>query len=60
VNLWPGTSDEQKSRLAETITRGVSDILGYDDEAISVALQEVTPADWTEQVYNPESPRQVE
>jgi 4-oxalocrotonate tautomerase len=28
VKLWPGKSDEQKSRLAETITRGVTDIIG--------------------------------
>lgn len=54
VMLWPGKSDEQKSRLAETITRDVTGILGYGDEAVSVAFQEVAPSDWTEQVYNPE------
>jgi 4-oxalocrotonate tautomerase len=54
VKLWPGKSDEQKSRLAETITRGVTDILGYGDEAVSVAFQEVAPGDWAEQVYNPD------
>lgn len=54
VKLWPGKSDEQKSRLAEAITRSVTDILGYGDAAVSVAFQEVAPGDWTEQVYNPD------
>jgi 4-oxalocrotonate tautomerase len=54
VKLWPGKSDEQKSHLAEAITRGVTDILGYGDKAVSVAFQEVAPTDWTEQVYNPD------
>jgi 4-oxalocrotonate tautomerase len=52
IKLWPGKSDKQKSLLTETITRGVTDILGYDDKAVSVAFQEVAAADWTEQVYN--------
>jgi 4-oxalocrotonate tautomerase len=54
VKLWPGKSNEQKSRLAETITQDVTNILGYDEKAVSVVFQEVTAADWTEQVYNPD------
>lgn len=50
VKLWPGKSDEQKIRLAETITRSVTDILSYGEDAVSVAIQEVAPEDWTEQV----------
>lgn len=54
VKLWPGKSDEQKTRLAQTITRGVTDVLGYTDDAVSVGFQEVAPGDWTEQVYTPD------
>lgn len=54
VKLRPGKSDDQKSRLAKTITQGVTDILGYGDDAVSVAFQEVLPGDWTDQVYNPD------
>ncbi|MDT0506814.1 tautomerase family protein [Novosphingobium sp. MMS21-SN21R] len=54
VKLWPGKSDEQKSRLADSITRGVTSILSYGDDAVSVAFEEVAPSDWTEQVYNPD------
>lgn len=54
VKLWPGKSDEQKRRLAGAITCGVTDILGYGDEAVSVAFEEVAAGDWTEQVYKPD------
>lgn len=46
VKLWPGNSDDQKHRLADAVTRGVSDMLGYGDEAVSVGFQQVAPSDW--------------
>ena len=54
VKLWPGKSTYQKQRLTQTIMQGVTDILGYGEEAVSVAFQEVAPADWTSKVYEPE------
>ena len=54
VKLWPGKSERQKARLAEAITRDVMDALGYGEESVSVALVEVEPRDWAEQVYKPD------
>ena len=54
VKLWPGPSEEQKARLAEAITRDVTEILGLGEESVSVAIEEVGPRDWAEKVYNPE------
>ena len=54
VKLWPGKSDGQKRRLTETITQGVMDTLGYGDEAVSVAFEEVPPPEWTTKVYGPD------
>ena len=54
VKLWPGKSEQQKRRLAETITRDVATVLNYGDESVSVALEEVTPAEWAEKVYRPD------
>jgi len=54
VKLWPGKSEQQKRRLAEAITRDVATVLDYGDESVSVALEEVTPADWAEKVYRPD------
>lgn len=54
VKLWPGKSDQQKTRLAEAITRNVMDIFNYGEESVSVAMEEIKPQDWAEQVYQPD------
>ena len=54
VKLWPGKSEQQKTRLAEAITKNVMDILHYGDESVSVALEEVKSQDWVEKVYKPD------
>ncbi len=54
VKLWPGKTEGQKRELAEAITRSVTSILGYGQEAVSVAMEEVAPADWTAKVYEPD------
>lgn len=54
VKLWPGKSEQQKRRLAETITKDVMEIFGYGEEAVSVAMEEIKPQDWAEQVYQPD------
>jgi 4-oxalocrotonate tautomerase len=54
VKLWPGKSEQQKTRLAEAITRDVMEILHYGDESVSVALEEIKSQDWLERVYKPD------
>lgn len=51
VKLYPGKSEQQKTELAEAITADVMRILGHGADAVSVGLEEVSPADWPEQVY---------
>jgi 4-oxalocrotonate tautomerase len=53
VKLWPGKSEDQKTHLAEAITRDVASILNYGDASISVGFDEVAAADWRDQVYEP-------
>ena len=48
VKLWPGKSEQQKTRLAEKITKDVMDVLNYGDEAISVAFEEIRAKDRAE------------
>ncbi len=50
VKLWPGKSDVQKQHLSETITRGVSHALGYSEDAVSVAFEEVAANEWMPKV----------
>lgn len=51
VKLYPGRSDEQKSRLAETLARDLSEIADCSLSAVSVSIEEVPPEDWADQVY---------
>jgi len=54
VKLWPGKSEQQKARLAEAITKAVMDVLHYGEDSVSVAMEEISPQDWPQNVYKPE------
>ena len=54
VKMYPGRSDQQKLQLAEAIVKDVMAIAKVGDDAVSVAIEEVTPGDWTEKVYKPD------
>ena len=54
VKLVPGKTDAQKQRLTDAITRGVTELLDYDADAVSVAIEDVAPSDWVETVYKPD------
>jgi 4-oxalocrotonate tautomerase len=54
VKLHPGRSEDQKMRLAEAITKNVMEIAQCEEKTVSVAFEEVEPADWPEKVYRPD------
>ena len=54
VKLWPGKSERQKTRLTEAIVKDVTDVLGYGEESVSVAFEEISSRDWAEKVYKPD------
>ena len=54
VKLWPGKSEQQKTQLAEAITKDVIAILHYGEESVSIAMAEVRSQDWAEKVYKPD------
>jgi len=54
VKLWPGKSEQEKTRLAEEITKDVMDVLHYGEKLVSVAVEEIKAQDWAEKVYTPE------
>lgn len=54
VKLWPGKSEHQKRQLTEAIVRDVTGILNYEEESVSVVVEEVTAEDWAEKVYKPD------
>lgn len=54
VKLWPGRSEETKQRLADAIVEDVVNIAGSDRNSVSVTIEEISSADWKEEVYDPE------
>jgi len=54
VKLWPGKSEQQKNKLAEQITEAVMSVLGYGQESVSVAMEEVRPEEWKAHVFKPD------
>ena len=54
VKLWPGKSEQQKTRLAEAITKDVMEVLHYGEESVSVAFEEIPAQDWARKVYQPD------
>jgi phenylpyruvate tautomerase PptA (4-oxalocrotonate tautomerase family) len=54
VKLWPGRSEQQKTRLAQEIVKDVVAIAKCEEKSVSVAIEEIKPEDWAEKVYRPD------
>ena len=54
VKLWPGRSEQTKQRLADAIVADIVEIIGCEEKSVSVAIEDVSSADWKEKVYDPE------
>jgi 4-oxalocrotonate tautomerase len=54
VKLWPGKSEVQKTRLAETITKNVSDITALRSRVRVGSDGRISSHDWIEKVYRPD------
>ena len=51
VKLYPGRSEEQKTRLADEIVKDVIAIAQCDEKSVSVAIEEIEKEEWAERVY---------
>ncbi|MGH7227184.1 MAG: tautomerase family protein [Gemmataceae bacterium] len=54
VKLQSGRSEQQKSKLADAITKAVVAGANCADDAVSVSIEDVEPSDWVEKVYKPD------
>jgi 4-oxalocrotonate tautomerase len=54
VKMHSGRSEQLKARLAQEVTKAVTSTLNLGEDSVSVALEDVQPEDWTEQVYKPD------
>jgi 4-oxalocrotonate tautomerase len=54
IKLYPGRTEQQKQQLADAITQDMISIAECEEKSVSLAFEEVDPADWAEKVYRPE------
>ena len=54
VKLYSGRTEQQKTRLAEELSKAVMTALKADEKSISVAIEDIKPQDWAEKVYKPD------
>ena len=54
IKLYPGRTDEQKTKLASEIVKDIVAIAKCEEKSISVAIEEVEPENWDEKVYKPD------
>jgi len=54
VKLYAGRSEQQKAWIASAVTKAVMTTTGHGEDAVSVAIEDVEPKDWAEQVYEPD------
>jgi 4-oxalocrotonate tautomerase len=54
VKLQAGRSEEQKARLAEEVTKAVMAGANCTEDAVSVSIEDIAAADWTDKVFKPD------
>ena len=54
VKMYAGRSEQQKKRVADAVTKAITSTLNYGDESVSVAIEDVAPERWAEDVYKPD------
>ena len=54
IKMYPGRSNEIKENLAKKIAACVVEELNANPAVVSVAIEDVQPEDWMEQVYDKE------
>jgi 4-oxalocrotonate tautomerase len=54
VKIAAGRSDEQKHAIAAAVAAAIRSAAQVQDEAVSVSIEDVEPAEWAEQVFKPD------
>ena len=54
VKMYPGSTEEQKIKISEEITKVIMNATNKPEAAVSVAIEEVAENEWMEKVYDAE------
>ncbi len=52
IKMLEGRSEALKVELTDEIAKALKSVVGCGDESISVAIEDVAPADWKRTVYD--------
>lgn len=54
IKLYPGKSEQQKTRLCDEIVKTVTAILNCSESSVSVSIEDIESQEWTAKVYEPD------
>ncbi len=54
IKCFPGRTEEQKKECADRITRAIVETLGCKEGSVSVAIKDISEADWKDKVWDPQ------
>jgi 4-oxalocrotonate tautomerase len=54
VKMYPGSTEEQKIRLSEEITKAIMKVLNKPESSISIAIEDIDKNEWMKKVYETE------
>lgn len=54
VKLYPGRSEDQKRELTKKISKNIVEVTECKESSVSIAFEEIEPADWAQKVYKPD------
>ncbi len=60
VKIYTGRPEEQKQQLTQAIIRDVCETLDVAEKTVSVAIEEIAPENWKNDIYEPEIKANIE
>jgi 4-oxalocrotonate tautomerase len=54
VKLQTGRSEQQKTKIAEEVTKTIMTTANCKEQSVSVSIEDIEPDDWVETVYKPD------
>jgi 4-oxalocrotonate tautomerase len=54
IKLYPGRTEEQKSKLVEKLTQAVIESINVPEDFISIGIEEIQKEKWEEEVKKPD------
>ncbi|MFX1502806.1 MAG: tautomerase family protein [Promethearchaeota archaeon] len=54
IKMFPGRSEDVKSKMVNEIVQIIKIYTGVEDKSISIAIEEVPPDQWGKEVYKPD------